>query len=362
VLFEQFPWWERGHVPHRLPLLFVGAVFGVAFRRRELVDGLTREPAVLLAACLLVPVSIACDRIEFPISLAAGLGVVAAGMLVSTAGGRWAVARPASAGLAALGSVAYELFLCHQYLLLSVGPTLLTPRLAEWFPRVQPFGRDLMAACLMLAAAVWVAYAVRWVVARAESRRTWRPTLAVVAATSAALVTVAAVVPAGLPRNRPRTFQIAVEPPADAGPAGAVPAGGMSASAVPAAGAEPVVYFGHAWAGELVFLEHDGNGRARLGIEQRGQPVVRSDWLPLAEVVGRPIEVGIDASRGVRPGRRVVAGVAPPAPQVPNAKPVVGRNDVGFASRPAGGAVADQPGGADHRPGETVVQAALLHL
>lgn len=325
-----------GHVPHRLPTFFVGAMAGVAFGRRETLDQLAREPWPLAALVLLVPVSVAGDWTAFPIALLTGVGVVAAGMFVSSLGERWRLARPLTFWLTGIGAVAFELYLCHQYVLVRVNQELLLPQVDAWFPQTDPAARLLLSALVSLAAAAWVAWAVRWAVAWRESRRTWRPTLAVVAVTSATLVAAAAVIPARLPKVRPRTFEIAVVPPAALTPAATAPAG-TSPTGTPigpaAAWAEPVVYFGHAWAGELVFLEHDGTGRARLGLEQRGRPVVRSEWAPLLAVVGRPVTVRIDSVRvSVEAGG--LSLTSPGRTQVPNAKPVFGLNDVGFASTP----------------------------
>ena len=303
-----------GHAPHRPPIFFLGAALGVAFARREPVERLTREPLLLAALLLLVPVSLAGDWPAFPLALTTGVGVVVAGAFVSSVGERARVVRPLAALLTGVGTIAFELYLCHQYLLITVSEHLLLPRLVDAFPRMPPFGRMLMTACLSLAAAVWLAWLVRWAVAWRESRRTCRATLPIVALLSVGLVLVGTIPAVLMPKIRPRTLSFAV-----------TLAAGTPA---PAAASEPVVSFGHPAAGDVVTVEHDGAGRARVGIEHWGRPAVRSDWVPVEALTAEPWEVRIDAAAlRVRAGATALASAYPP--HVPNAKPMVGRTDVG---------------------------------
>lgn len=319
LVFEYGQAWGMmsvGHAPPRAPVFFLGAVAGILFRRRDPAERLAGEPLLLAALVLIVPVSIAGDWNFFPFALLTGLGIVAAGMFVSSAGERWAIARPLTLLLAGIGAVAFELYLCHQYLLVTVNTRLLLPRLAEWFPRMTPFGRNLMSACLALAVAVWVAWLIRWVVSWRESRRTCRATLPAVAVLSVGLVLTGFVLPARIPKDRPRTFQVAVT---------------LAAAPPAAAAADPVVSFGHSGAGDLVFVQHDGTGRARIGVDHWGTPTEWTNWLPVGELTAVPWEVRIDSSGvGVRAGEQRVRSAGPP--YVPNAKPVFGRNDPGFAT------------------------------
>ncbi|MDB5294063.1 MAG: acyltransferase [Phycisphaerales bacterium] len=313
-LYLGIPWWEIGHVPHRLPLLFVGAVLGVAVRRGDGFDRLAREPMLMAAVVLLVPVSLSMTLLGFPISVAAGFGVIALGAMIASAADRWRAAKPVAALATGLGAISYELFLCHQYLLVTVGPELVSPRLAARFPSLTAGARDAMTALLMLAVALWVAWVVRWLVAPRESRRTWRPTLATAGIASAALLVAAAILPPQAMNVRPRTFRVAVTVPSPP-PASAV--------------TEPLVGFGHPKAADLVVLGHDGLGRVRIGVEHMGTPPVWSGWAGAAAATARPVEVTIDTSAiTVRAGDLTARSPGPP--HVPNAKPTFGRNDVGL--------------------------------
>ena len=304
-----------GHAPHRVPVFFFGAVAGVAFQRREPIERLTREPMLLLALVLLFPVCVWGDWPIFPFSLTIGLGVIAIAMLLTSLAERWRVFRPLTLLLIGVGAIAFELYLVHQYLLTTVNTVLLWPRLSAWFPKMQPFGRLLMSACLSLAAAVWLAWLVRWAVAWRDTRKTWRATLPVLAVVSGVLVLAGTIIPAQLPRIRPRTFELAVTLPVNP----------------PAAYfAEPVVTFGHHGAADMVYVEHDGKGLARIAVAHWGASGVRTDWVPVGVLTGGgPWRVTIDGA-GVRVRAAGLEVRTERMPHVPTAKPQVGRNDAGF--------------------------------
>lgn len=305
----------RDHAPHRLATFFVGAALGLMYRQEDPPDRLAREPVLWLGLATAVGAAAAIYRPDLLFMPVAGLAVIGVGMAVAAAGERYWVARPLAGWLAGLGTLAYEWYLCHQYLLVWLGDRYLQPIVDARHPKWPLTGRIVMAGCLALAFAVVVAWAIRWAVAWAESRRTWRTTLPVVAVTVAMLVGVGTVVPGRLPRVRPREFRIAVVAPAP--PAAPV--------------AEPVISFGRAGAGDLVFLEHDGRGRARVGIDHWSAGPALGEWLPAAAVAGGAWHVSIsEEGIRVRAGPVDLRSLHPP--YAPTAKPVVGRNDAGFSS------------------------------
>ncbi|HEX8912472.1 MAG TPA: acyltransferase [Humisphaera sp.] len=308
--------WDSGHIPHRVPLFFVGAVFGLMFRRREAPDRLLAEPAVMLGFALLIPVSVACRWVHFPIALATGLGIVAVGAYFAGLGDRWRVCRPPVILLTGLGAVSYELYLCHQFILIDVNAALLSPRLAQWLPGLSDRGRGVVGLCGSYAAAVWAAYLLRWVVAPLESLRTWRPTVVALVLATAVLAVIAVAAPRGLGRMKPREIRVTVV---------------VAPSALPAA--EPILQFGSAGAADMVVLEHDGAGRARLMVDHWGHAPAYSDWVPAAALSGDPWTIRISEDHlVVRAGALEVRSVA--APYQPTAKVAVGRNDIGFSTTP----------------------------
>jgi len=304
-----------GHAPYRLPMFMIGALLAVAWRRGDSFSRLTQEPWVMAAAVAMLPVSVIGTWSMFPFSLLTGGGILLAAMFLASAD-RWRLFRPLAFLLTAVGGIAFELYLCHQYLLLTISPALVRPRVESAFPGAAPPVVELTTVLLTLALSVWVAWVVRWIVSPKESARTWRPTLAGVGVVVTALVLVALLLPARLPRHRPRTFQIAFQLP-DRLPE--IPFN------------EPIVCFGHTGSGDLIFLEHDGNGRARIGIDHWGSPIHYSEWVGSPELAQAPWSVTIDGGGiGVSAGN--VALRSPKPPLVPTARPVVGANPFGFRS------------------------------
>jgi hypothetical protein len=102
-------------------------------------------------------------------------------------------------------------------------------------------------------------------------------------------------------------------------------------SSVPPASSEPVICFGYPQGGDLVLIQHDGHGRARVGIEHYGSPVVFSAWQEATALTAQPWQVIINAQRlTARAGGLELHHPVPPS--VPTAKAVIAANPYGFTS------------------------------
>lgn len=317
VLLRWFPEWgasSLGHAPHRLPHFFLGALAGLAYSRRDTPDRFAREPVMLLGLAILAGVVIYFEWAGVPFFLLGGAGIIVLAVMLTAAGERWRVVRPLVLALTAIGGLAYELYLCHQYLMLSVLHRDLLPRLERWLPKDSPFHRSIIMAIAAFVLSLWIAWALRWLVALRDCRRDWPRT-----ARTLVTLTVAGAIATGVlarpPRPpRTRTFELSIEPPTSPLPASI----------------EPVIYFGAREQADLIFIEHDGTGRARFRIDHWGLPSLFSDWLPTSALVTSPVNVIISGEfLEVRSPATTLRSTVPP--YAPRAYPVVGTNDLQLA-------------------------------
>jgi exopolysaccharide production protein ExoZ len=309
---------SRGHAPFRIQSFFIGAVLGLAYGRRDLLDRIVREPWLLLGltATIAVPSFFRPgDWLSFPFYLTGGIAVVSLGAALAVWGERWKTARVVTIGLTAVGAIAFELYLCHQYVLISVNEHLLEPWVASRFPKLSPTSHALICAFVAIGASFWVAYLVRWIVAPRESRKTWRITVPALAAVTALVVGGGLSLGFSLPRPKYRVFQVTVEPP--------------HGKYVNAAVTEPIFYLGVPMAADLLFLEHNGHGHCRIGIDHWGAPATYSGWLDEPQVMKGTWQISVSANQiDVRAGQLKLSSRYVPYDW--RAKPAFGRNDVGF--------------------------------
>ena len=283
TLVRYVPEWGSsalGHAPHRLPQFFVGALVGLAYARRDSVDQLVCRPFLLLGLTLFGAAVAWYDWSPVPFVILAGGGIVGLGMLAAVLGERWKIARRLPAALGVLGTLAYELYLCHQYLLLTVLPRDLMPRLATWCPRLPKSHREVVLAIAALGLSLWVAWALRWLVAFRDTRRTWRTMIPTLAALTGAVVVCSAVIARAPRAPRARTFELAITlPAADVHPC-----------------VEPVITFGkRPDEADAVALEHDGHGLARFRIDHADAAPVVSAWVAARTLTEGKIVVTIAA-------------------------------------------------------------------
>lgn len=96
---------------------------------------------------------------------------------------------------------------------------------------------------------------------------------------------------------------------------------------------EPVAYTGRPHSGDLVYLQHDANGKVRFGVDHWGQSsLTLSAPLSDSELSGHVVEVAF-SNKGVfvTMGKNLI--VRSPVSAYPNkGHIVVGRNDIGFSS------------------------------
>jgi peptidoglycan/LPS O-acetylase OafA/YrhL len=312
LLLKFYPQWgnsEIGHVPHRLPQFFLGAIIGLAYARRDPPERLAREPWLLLGAATFVGMVVWFDWILVAFFSLAGAGIVSVGMLVSAAAERRPLMRPLAGMLAVVGGLAYEVYLCHQFILTAVLPSALMPRLEAWLPRVSHGRRAIVLAIAAFAVSLWVAWVLRWIVAPRDSRRGWRPAVRTLAALTAAAAV--AIVPLARPQPPPktRTFELSITVPQPPVPVSV----------------EPIISFGVHGAADSILMEHDGRGLARFRIDHWGHGPVFSDWRPAAELTAGKVNVVINGDflelRGAAVGLR-----CPIPPYDPKAWPAVGIN------------------------------------
>jgi peptidoglycan/LPS O-acetylase OafA/YrhL len=314
MLLRHFPQWgssSLGHAPHRLPQFFLGALVGLAYVRREPPDRLVCRPFLLLGLIAFAATIAYFDWVFVPFVIIAGAGIVGLGMLAAIAGERWRIAGPLSAALAVVGMLAYELYLCHQYLLLSVLPRDLMPRLTSWFPRLPRSQREILLAIVALGLSLWIAWALRWIVAFRDNRRSWRTMVPTLAALTVAVAITTAVIARPQRPPRARTFELAITLPAtDVHPC-----------------VEPVITFGsRPDESDAVALEHDGHGLARFRIDHAESAPVVSDWLPAIELIAGKINVVITADHlEVRSSATTLRSPLPP--HAPGAYGAVGVNN-----------------------------------
>jgi peptidoglycan/LPS O-acetylase OafA/YrhL len=314
TLVRHFPEWGNsslGHAPHRLPQFFVGALVGLAYARRDTLDQLVCRPFLLLGLAVSIGVMVFYDWSPVPFVIVDGAGIIGIGMLATATAQRWIIAKPLATALSVLGVLAYELYLCHQYLVLYVLPRDLMPRLTAWFPRLPRSQREVLLAIVALGLSLWVAWALRWIVAFRDSRRTWRATLPSIVVLTAAIAITTAVIARPQRAPRARTFELAITlPQADTSP-----------------GVEPVICFGsRPNESDAVALEHDGHGLARFRIDHAEAPPIFSDWLPAPALTAGKINVTIDADHlEVRAAAATLRSVLPP--HAPSAYGAVGVNN-----------------------------------
>jgi peptidoglycan/LPS O-acetylase OafA/YrhL len=140
VMMVRFvPEWGNNHAPHRLATFFIGAIVGVAYRRHDSIDTLFRQPLLCLGLFFAAAMPIYFGYLAFLLYLVAGLMIAFLGIALAGVGGDGAsrtgfVLRPIYFAAVAIGFIGYELYLYHQYLIVTVGLTWLTPWLSARWP------------------------------------------------------------------------------------------------------------------------------------------------------------------------------------------------------------------------------------
>ncbi|HLX63843.1 MAG TPA: acyltransferase [Planctomycetota bacterium] len=300
------------HLPPRLPSFFAGAILGLMFQRHDGLAVLSKEPLVFAGIALWGWLPLANEWTGYLVALSGGAAMVAAGVAISRLGEKYARLEPLADIFAAVGALSFELYLIHQYLLLQVNLRYLVPALTARWPQCTPYELRLLAACISLVTAFWLAWGLRWLLARRECAKSWRPTARVLTAVTAGGAALLCITLA--PQTSMHAYDLSVQ----------------IAPSMPAS-SEPILCFGGTGCGDLVYLEHDGAGHARIGVDHWSAPLTQSPWVDARALAAQPWKVFVTPTMlMVRAGDLTVNAALPP--HRPNDPPVFGRNDVGFST------------------------------